>query len=39
MGGEGKGRERVRACVEDTGMRLLLQMERPEGVRVRWVER
>ncbi|KAL9580703.1 MAG: hypothetical protein Q9212_004333 [Teloschistes hypoglaucus] len=34
-----KARERVRACVEDTGMRLLLQMERPEGVRIRWVER
>ncbi|KAL8665590.1 MAG: hypothetical protein Q9202_002094 [Teloschistes flavicans] len=37
--GEEAGRERVRACVADTGMRLLLQMERPEGVGVRWVER
>ncbi|KAL8690124.1 MAG: hypothetical protein Q9218_004356 [Villophora microphyllina] len=32
-------RERVRACVADTGMQLLLQMNDPGKVGVRWVER
>ena len=37
--GEEEARERVLEVVRDSGVMLLLQMRKPESVRLRWVEK